>query len=234
MATSYCEGMRLRQAALTAGIGKLVMPVTYAEFFLYPQLVIPGNIEQTVRNISGHGGLFVAAMLCYLMTAICDLAIAWALYVLLAPVNRSLSLLIAWLRLLYTAMFLFATLNLVTVYRLPHTPDYQKFFGAGPLYAQVQLLLNSFRYQWSFSLLVFAFHLVLLGCLIYRAGYIPGIIGILLVINGLGWVVDSLRPFLYPNAKIGFVSVTFLGELVFMLWLLIRGWKIAEPAASAM
>ena len=224
------EGLTLRQAALVAGFGYLLMPVSYAEFVTYPKLVIPGDVEQTVQNIVAHGGLFVAAILCYLITFINDMVIAWALYVLLIPVNRSLSLLTAWFRLMYTAIGLFGLLNLVTVFRLLTTPDYLTTFGPGPLHAQVDLLLHSFRYDWSISLIIFGVHLVLLGYLIYRSGYIPRVIGVLLVINGLGWVIDSLRPYLYPNAPLGFIFVTFFGELVFMVWLLVRGWKIQELA----
>jgi hypothetical protein len=55
------------------------------------------------------------------------------------------------------------------------------------------------------------------------------IIGVLLAINGLGWMIDSLRPYLFPTTHLGFVFITFFGELVFMFWLLIRGWKIQEP-----
>jgi hypothetical protein len=49
-----------------------------------------------------------------------------------------------------------------------------------------------------------------------------------LLVNGLGWIVSSLQPYLYPEADLGFIFVTFFGELVFMLWLLIRGWKLDE------
>jgi hypothetical protein len=122
-------------------------------------------------------------------------------------------------------------LNLVTAYRLLNTPDYVRIFGSGQLQAQVQLLLNSFRYDWSLGLVLFGIHLVLLGYLVYRSSYIPRIIGILLAINGLGWMIDSLRPYLFPTTHLGFVFITFFGELVFMFWLLIRGWKIQEPKA---
>lgn len=225
--------MTLRQAALIAGFGYLIMPVAFAEFFLYPKLVIPGNIEQTIQNIVAHGRLFVAAILCYLVTLILDVVIAWALYVLLVPVNRSVSLLTAWFRLVYTVIALFGLLNLATVYRLLNTPDYLTAFGSGQLHAQIMLLLNAYRYDWSMSLVIFGIHLGLLGYLIYRSGYIPKIIGILLVIDGLGWLIDRLRPYLYPNAHLGFISITFFGELIFMLWLLIRGWKIQEPTAHS-
>lgn len=218
--------MTLRQAALVAGFAYLLNPVGYAEFTLYPKLVIAGNIEQTVRNIDAHGGVFVAIILCYLVNFIEDVLIAWALYILLAPVNRALSLLTAWFRLLYTAMALFGVLQLVTAYRLVHNPDYVRAFGADRLRGDVQLLLDSFRYGWSFSLIVFGIHLVLLGYLIYRSGYIPKLIGILLAIDGLGWMINDLRPYLYPSAKLDFLFITFFGELIFMLWLLIMGWRI--------
>lgn len=220
------EGLTLRQAALIAGFGYLISPVPFAEFYVYPKLVIPGNIEQTAQNIATHGGLFLAAIFCYLITFISDVVIAWALYVLLVPVNRSVSLLTAWFRLVYTVIALFGLLNLVTVFRLLNTPDYLTVFGPGQLHAQVMLLLNSFRYDWSMGLILFGIHLGLLGYLVYRSGYIPRIIGILLVIDGLGWVIDSLRPYLYPNAHLRFLFITFFGELFFMLWLLVRGWKI--------
>lgn len=220
------EGLTLRQAALIAGFGYLISPVPFAEFYVYPKLVIPGNIEQTAQNIATHGGLFLAAIFCYLIAFISDVVIAWALYVLLVPVNRSVSLLTAWFRLVYTVIALFGLLNLVTVFRLLNTPDYLTVFGSGQLHAQVMLLLNSFRYDWSMGLILFGIHLGLLGYLVYRSGYIPRIIGILLAIDGLGWVIDSLRPYLYPNAHLRFLFITFFGELFFMLWLLVRGWKI--------
>jgi hypothetical protein len=80
---------------------------------------------------------------------------------------------------------------------------------------------------------IFGIHLVLIGVLIYRSRYIPRLIGILLVINGLGWMIDRLRLYLFPDAPLGFLFITFFGELVFMLWLLIRGWKIQEPQAES-
>jgi hypothetical protein len=221
-------GLTLRQAALTAGFAYLLNPTFYAENRIYPKLVISGSVEQTVQNISAHGGTFVALILCYLINFIGDIVIAWSLYVLLAPVNRAVSLLAALFQLVYAAMGLVAMLQLVTVYRLLNNPYYRTVFGPGPLHAQVLVLLSSFHYGWSMGLVLFGIHLVLVGYLIFRSGYIPWIIGLLLVINGVGWVIDSLSPYLWLNAPHGLLMVTFFGEMVFMFWLLIRGWKIRE------
>lgn len=234
-ARSQGEGLTLRQAALIAGIGLLIMVATTpaAEFLVYPKLVVRGDPTQTAQNIIAHQGLFIAGIFGYLITFICDLLVAWALYVLLVPVNRALSVLTAWFRVVYAAIGIFALLKLVTAYRLLTTPDYLTVFGAAPLNAQVKLLLDSFRIEWSMSLVLFGIHLVLLGYLIYRSGYIPRIIGILLAIDGVAWMIGSVRPYLFPNAPLGFLFVAYFAELIFMLWLLIRGWKIEEPIPVA-
>jgi hypothetical protein len=82
-AKSY-NGVTLRQAALVAGFAYLLNPVSYAEFSIYPKLVAANNAAQTVQNISAHFGLFAVAILCYIISFIGDVIIAWALYVLLA------------------------------------------------------------------------------------------------------------------------------------------------------
>jgi len=219
------EGLTLRQAALIAGFAYLG-PVSYAEFSIYPRLVIVGNIEQTVHNIAAHQGLFAIAIVCYLVEFIEDVVIAWALYYLLVPVNRAVSLLSAWFRLMYTAIAFFGMLKLVAVFDLVTSPDYASAFGTGPLQAQIKMLLGTFRDDWSIGLVLFGIHLVLLGILIYRSRYIPRWLGVLVVVDGGGWFISSLQPYLYPHINLRFLFVTYFGEIFLMLWLLIRGWGL--------
>ena len=129
---------------------------------------------------------------------------------------------------MYTVVALVGLMKLVSVFRLLNTPDLLSVIGSDQLHSQVYLLLKEFRYEWSFGLILFGIHLLLLGYLVFRSGYIPRILGILLVIAGLGWVFHELSPFLLPNTDMGFLFITFFGELFFMAWLLIRGWKIPE------
>ena len=222
-------GLSLRQAALIAGFAYLLNPVTYAEFNLYPKIVVSGHIEQTAANIGAHPMLFATLFCCYLVCFIGDIVIAWALYFLLAPVNKAVSLLAALFQIVYATIALVGSFNLLAIYRMLTTPEYLSLFGRPSLYAQVALLLHSFRYDWSMGLTIFGLHLWLVGGLIYRSSYIPKIIGALLVINGLGWVVSGLQPYLYPNANLGFIFITYFGEVIFLLWLLIMGWRIKEP-----
>ncbi len=52
--------------------------------------------------------------------------------------------------------------------------------------------------------------------------------GVILTISGLGYMTDALKPFLFPNFNSEFITITFFGELIFMLWLLIKGSRIKE------
>lgn len=226
--------LSLRQAALVAGLGLLIMAVAapFAEFFVYAKLVVPGDAAATVHNLQSHSGLLRAGLVSYLLVFICDILVAWALYVLLLPVHRSLSLLTAWFRLVYTAVAFFALAKLATVYRLLHGSQYAADFGAAQLQAQVQLLLDAFRYEWGMGLILFGIHLLLLGYLVYRSGYIPKWLGIVLAAAGLAWVIYELSPFLYPDVGLGFLMIVFAGELVFMVWLLLRGRTIRDGDAA--
>ena len=220
----------LRSAALIAGFSLLVMVIAapFAELFAYPKLVVAGNAGETIKNISANRTLFLYVIFGYLLTFICDIVAAWALYLLLKPVNEPLSLLTALFRWVYTLIALVALLNLVTVFRMLNTQDYSAVFQPNELNAQVMLLLRSFKSNWYFGLLFFSVHLGLLGYLVLRSSYIPGILGVLLLVSGFGYLLTSLRPYLFSHTSVDFAKYTFYGELVFMLWLLIRGWRIKE------
>lgn len=224
------QWLTLRAAALITGVAYLLMPITIAEFAIYPRLVIAGDVSQTIRNINAHGSQFALAILCYLVTLILDIIIAWALYNLLAPVSRQLSLLAAWFRIVFAAVGLVALMNLVDAYRLISTPTYANAFGATQLQAQVSYLLGTYRAESSFNLIIFAIHLVLVGALIIRSGYVPKLIGALLIVDGLVWIAVPLKPYFYPTANLKMLFAVSFTELLLPLWLLIRGWKLRPEA----
>jgi len=224
------QGLTVRQAALVVVIGMVVtMSATpIAEFIVWPSLVDPDSIEQTVRNIRANEGPFLFASFAYLAAFVGDLLVAWALYFLVRPVSRSLAALTAGFRVVQAVIAIGAALNLFTAFRLLRTESLAAL-GSDQLHGQVLVLLSSFGYEWSLALVIFGIHLGLLGYLVYRSGYIPRLVGLALAIAGLGYIVYHLRPYLYPDAEIGFLFAAFFGELVFVVWLAIWGWRIREP-----
>jgi Domain of unknown function (DUF4386) len=86
------------------------------------------------------------------------------------------------------------------------------------------------KQHWSQA--VFGAHLCLLGYLAYRSAYVPPTIGIVLVAAGFGWIVGVLGPYFAPVAHLDAIGITVVGELIFMLWLLIKGRKIPQSAIA--
>jgi hypothetical protein len=228
------EGIALRHAALIAGLGLLAMSVLapVAFFAVFPRLIV-ADAARSAQLIAGHQGLFLAGIACDLVTFIADVVVAWALYALLRPVQPAVSMLAAWFRLVYATVAIVALTRLVTVLRLVRTPDYANTFGAPQRDAQVDLLLSSFRWEWGVSMLFFAVHLLLLGALVWRSRYLPRVLGVLLVVNGIAYGIDCVKPYVAPGVRLPWLPVLFFGEILFMLWLLVRGRRLDAAAAAA-
>lgn len=227
---STSSKISLSSAALIAGIGLLVMAIAapFAELYVLPKLIVPYMTQQTADNIQAHETLFTAAIYAYFITFICDLIVAWALYILLKPVNEHLSLLTALFRWVYTLIAIMALMNLITALQLITTPKYLTIFDKDQLYAQAMISIRAFKNHWYFGISLFAIHLFLLGYMVIKSTYIPKIQGVLLIITGTGYLLNSIKPYFFPSISVDFALYTFFGELIFMLWLLIKGPRLKE------
>jgi hypothetical protein len=217
----------LAQAAWVAACSLLVMvalaPTAY--YGIFPRLIVRTDMAMTVKNIAEHQGLFLVGIGCFLLTFIGDILVAWSLGIFLRPGSPGLARLVAWFRLGYAILALSALFKLPPILRIVRTPDFASAFGSSQLEAQVSAFLWAYRAEWTFGMLIFAVHLLLLGILVLRCGYVPKVIGILLVVNGLGYLVDSLHPYAFPSVKLPYLFLAFFGEIVFMGWLFFRGTR---------
>ena len=221
------EGISLRESAIIAGIGLLIMVLTVpvAEFQIFPSLIDYKNPEITANNLLSNKSYFILGVFLNFITIICDIIVAWALYVFLKPVDKSLSLLVAWFRLIYTGIYLIALLNLIKVLGLLNADKYFKATNQSQIYDQILFHLKSFGYEMGFGLILFGIYLGLLGYLAIKSSYIPKIFGWLLLLAGLGYFITYLGNFLFPNINTDLLTITFFGELIFMVWLLLKGGR---------
>jgi hypothetical protein len=218
------------RTAIIAGIGLLIMAIIapIANFSILQRLVVPDDASRTFSNIAASEGQFRLGIILFLATSILDIIVAWALYVFLKPVNKSLSLLAAWFRIVYAAMLGIVVFYLINVIQLISGVGYLSAFEPDQLHAQVMISLNNFTHGWNFALTIFGIHLLLLGYLLSRAGYMKKILGILVLIAGLGYMADGIGKVLTTNYTITISAFTFIGEVVLIFWLLIKGHKIKE------
>ena len=172
-------------------------PLALFGMMYVPSLIVPGDAATTANNIMANEWQFRLGILGFIIMVVFDVVVAWALYVLLKPVNKSLSLFAAWFRLVNATIFGIALYNIISVLQLLSGADYLTAYETGQLHAQVMLFLDAFNHTWLIGLVFFGVHLFVLGYLIFRSGYIPRILGILLIIAALAYLIDSFANFLW-------------------------------------
>jgi len=233
MDVAAARGPTLRQAAIVVVVGYVVgFGVPFASFDILPKLFDPSDAARTSQNVLAHQGRFVAATFALLLAFVGDVLSAWGLYYLLRPASASLSALVSLLRVVYATMALAAVLHLPTAFRLLTNPAYLAALGQSALDAQVQVALAAFQLQFAFSLVVFGVHLMLLGWLVWRSGYVPRWLGAVLAVNGAGWSVMEVGKYAAPGIPLGFLWITTPGELFLLVWLVGWGTRLREPAAA--
>jgi hypothetical protein len=227
----------LPKAARIAGWLYLMIIISgiLAEFFIRQSLIVPGDAAATAANVSASGGLFRLGIAADLVMIICDVALAVLFYLLLKPVNKTFAMLAAFFRLTQAAVLAVNLLNLFFVLQLLGGANYLAVFGPEQLQGLVLFFFQAHGTGYAVGLVFFGIQCLLLGYLIYRSGYFPRILGVLLMVAGIGYLTDSFARVLLANYAVHeniFSLVVFLpafiGEMALCLWLIIRGKTIPE------
>lgn len=220
-------GVSLRAAALVGAVGLLLMIILaiFAYGNVIPSIIISNDAAATVENLRASSGLFRLAVSGFVIVAILDVIVAWALYLVFKPANPALSLLAAWLRVAYAPIFVAALGHLFMAVRLASGTEYLSAFGANGLNAQVMLSVSAFNTLWDMGLAVFGLHLLVAGYLAFTSGYVPKWLSVLLLVAGLGYVVDSFWKLLWPGTSLGFAQFTGMGEAALIFWLFWKSYK---------
>jgi hypothetical protein len=223
------QKVSIKRSARIAGVLYLAI------FIIYPlatmarsTLVVPGDAALTAQNVAANETLFRWGMAGESVIFLIEIVLAAVLFGLLKPVSSSMSLAAALARasegVVMAATNLFTSiLTLVVV----GGASYLAAFEPVQRDALALLFQNANDYVILIWGLFFALHLVLLGWLVYRSGYFPKIPGILLMLAGIGYFAQSFGVILAPNFSDLLSTVVLVlaipGELVFALWLLIKG-----------
>jgi len=224
----------LRRPALVAGLGLLAMAILAGatNVLVVEGLVTPGNAAQTATDMLASEGLVRLGIVALLVVAILDVIVAWGLYAFFAPADEGLSRMAAWLRLAYAAVFVVAIAHLMGAVGLLN--DSQAAAGAEAERLQADALgqVTLLQDLWSMGLAVFGLHLVLIGYLAYVSGYAPRWLGALVVLAGVGYIVDSVGAILMADFPITVSLVTFIGEVLLAVWLLAKGRRAVPVTAG--
>lgn len=191
------------------------------------------DAESLRTTIAGDEARFRWGLVAALASALLFVLTAWALYVLLRPVDEHLALLLLVLNAVGVAVQCASYLPLVTA--LARGDGALGLGGLdGPqLDALALLAVSTYRVGFVMAQLFFSAWLFPLGWLVLRSGFLPRLLGWLLLLDGAAVAFWFLQVFLvpgrpalsYPSWAVGFVA-----ELGLALWLLVRGVSREGPA----
>jgi len=226
------EKKSIKSTARTAGILYLVIFVIAPFPFLLGRasLVVAGDAATTARNILASESVFRLGMVAESVVFLVELVLAALLYVLLKPVNRPLSLAAAFARVGEAVVQAVNLLTSILVLLLLGGASYLAVLEPEPLNALAMLFLDANAFVIMVWGLLFGFHLLLLGYLVYKSSFWPRFLGILLLVASVGYLAQSFGHMLVPQfddvLSVAVIVLAVPGELAFTIWLLWKGVNV--------
>jgi len=188
-------------------------------------LIIPEDMAATTANILANTSLYRLSIFSALVTQILQILLVLVLYKLLAQVSKVYAVLMVVFILVAVPIAMLNELNNIAVLQIVTNPNSFAGFNSLQLHDLMSLFLLMHEKGIIIAQFFWGLWLVPLGYLVFKSGYIPKLLGILLIIGGTGYLIDSTTLVLLPNFGITVSEFTFIGELLFPLWLLIKGVK---------
>jgi hypothetical protein len=220
----------IKKTARIAGMLYLVNGLTgfFGIVYVPSRLVVSGNAAATAQNILASERLFRLGIASELICAVEFIFLLLVLYRLLGGVDRTHASLMLILGLAFVPLMCLNVLNEIAALTLLRGGDFLSALGQPQREAMAMLFLDMHRYGyvigWIFGPWLFFF-----GLLVFKSGFLPRVLGALLIAACFGYLADSLTPLLLPDyailvGRIASIPLT-LGEPAIILWFLIRGAK---------
>jgi hypothetical protein len=204
----------------------------FAQVFSRDKIIVSGDPAATAANITSMEMLWRYGIAAEFLTLFCTVLLAMVYFFLMRPVSKEINLLATLFRMTAVAIQAVSLVSLlVALYSLTN-PAFTTAFVPEQLYALMNLAIRSHSYGYSVALLftgcTFLFH----GYLIFRSGYLPKALGIMIQIAGVGYISNCFAIILFPAiSSIVFMAIilpVFISETTLSLWLLIKGVNVEK------
>ncbi len=205
----------------------IAIAAIFAHFVIPEQFIVAGDAAATVANIAANESLFrIGAVGSELIILLSEIVLSVVLYLLLKPVNKTLSLIAAISRLAMTAIHGLNLLNYYFVLQLIKGDNYALAFDPEQVQALAMLFLDAHGIGFTIGIAFLVPHVLILGYLIVRSGYFPSVLGLLFIAAGFGYLVDTVGLLLisgYTTTPGIIATVIAVAEIAFPIWLLVKG-----------
>ncbi len=209
----------------------------FGELSIRERLIVSGDPAATAANITSMEPLWRLGIAAELFLLLCATTLLWILFLLLRPVNRDLAILAVFFNLIAITLEAVIQLNFVAVLFPLGQAAYLKVFTPEQVSVLSYLSARLYGYGFGFSLIFFAFFCLVTGYLIFKSGFLPRALGILLQLAALGYLTNSFTLLLAPAVADRLMFATllpaFIGESSLALWLTLKGLDTAKWQEAA-
>ncbi|MEM8546969.1 MAG: DUF4386 domain-containing protein, partial [Pseudomonadota bacterium] len=204
------RGLSPRTAALVAGFGLLTMTLCapFAFFKLIPASINSDDMAATIASLQTNPTPYLIALVLLFTTYVMDIVVAWGLYWLLRADQPALSLLTAWLRLIYTCLAFIGLFASVEVYELATATE---FANSAAQESLLQAKLLGANAMTNTALMFFGVHLLVLGLALWRSTLVPLWAGVAVVLAGISYITQEMVSYINPDLDLGWLLLLALG-----------------------
>lgn len=191
-------------------------------------LIVSGDAAATANNLLANESLYRLSIFSALLIQIVQIFLVLVLYKLLKYVNKIHAVLMVVFALAAVPIAMLNELNQFAVLLLLGGADYLTLFGTDQLHSQVMFFLDLHEHGIFIAQLFWGLWLFPMGYLVFKSGFLPKFIGVLLMIGCFGYLIDAVIFYLSLDIDVTISGFTFIGEVLLPLWLVIKGVDIEQ------
>ena len=233
MAGQTLEGFPQRYARIGGALYLAIIVLgAFSEGFVSNKLLVAHDAAATAQNILSSAGLWQLSVAANLMVVLCAVPLLWIEYLLLRPVSRQLVLLAVLFNLVSLAVEAISKLFLLVVMPTLTSGGHLPAFDPAQLQLLANIALQSHDVAFNIALIFFGFTCLVNGYLIFKSGYLPKLVGVLLQIAGACYLIACFAalfaPALLDALTPAILLPSLIGESSYCLWLLFKGVDMAK------
>lgn len=197
-------------------------------------LIVPGDAAATAGNIVADELLFSMGIAGSLITQLIFIVVVLVLYRLFNTVDKNHASLMVIFALVAVPIAMLNSLNRVAALLLLSGADFLEVFSADQLQALMMFFLNLNEQGVIIASIFWGLWLFPLGYLVYKSGYFPRIVGVLVIMGGVGYLLSSFIHIVLPRYETiaAVLELMTVGEIVFIVWLVLKGAKLPPEDAD--
>jgi len=223
------------KAARLAGLLYLIAMATglFAEFYVrFPStLVVNGDAAKTASNIMANERLYRIGIANNIITFAIDVALIWALYVLLRPVNRNLALLAVFFRLVETTIACVAIINSYVAMQFVNDAEHQKAFDSNQIQA-LSILHDTYALTFVVVAIFLGLGSTIFNYLLFKSRYIPKALAAWGIFASLLLLMSQFAIIIFPAVEKIIIPACYgpiaIDEIALGFWLLFKGANIPK------